>query len=129
MGNLCFKDKKTTTTTTATAATKSVPITKNDAKVVDHDRQYNGRKPADDSWVKGGSRKLPEPVAIIHPIDGSQPKNPPAQDMSDQHQNNKKSLLEQKSSDNQGQPQQRTSTREIKINDIRNNLKETVKNA
>ena len=98
----------------------------------DTDRKYRGRKPQDDSWIEGGRRQLPAPVATIHPPkEGESQKKISAPDMVEPSQvpvKNSTDSQEKTGDTNQkGKEPQRSSMRDIKINDIRHSLKETVK--
>ena len=100
----------------------------------DTDRKYRGRKPQDDSWIEGGRRQLPAPVAQIRPSNSQEAirnDNGHGNDMGDQAKaNNGHDDFEGRDSEGKVgmmDKGQRGSTREIKINDVRNNLKETVK--
>ena len=124
MGSSCLKEKKE-----SQAAAEAIPKP-------DTDRKYRGRKPQDDSWIEGARRQLPPPVAIIHPPKegGSQKKIPTLNDMADPSHVpvpvKPSTDPQDKSTDPQGSKEekpQRSSMREIKINDVRQSLKETVK--
>ena len=119
MGGVCLKEKSA-----------KDPDPKSKAAPIDPDRQYKGRKPQDDSWVGGGTRKLPVPVAHIHPYEnGSQKKLPSFNDMADPDQVRVKNSadINDKNTDGQIGEKPRGSIREIKIKDVRSNLMETVK--
>ena len=126
MGGICLKEKKE-----SKSAADTIPKP-------DHGRKYKGRKPQDDSWIEGGRRELPAPIARFNPhqddlpekkecgviveYDMADPVHPVERndpETNDHRESGRKSLSNEKD--------QRSSWREIKINDVRNNLKETVK--
>ena len=132
MGGACLKEKK------------EQPPADADVNKPDPDRKYKGRKPQDDSWIEGGRRQLPVPVAPINhsskkDSNPSEAKKYNENEMADPHhvpiKTGNNDVGEEKGTENNGnrgstndkQPPARSSVREIKINDIRNNLKETVK--
>ena len=95
----------------------------------DTDRKYRGRKPQDDSWVEGGRRQLPVPVAQVHPPQNQDSlKNGNSTGGDSNPNKNGQDDLERRDSDGKPIVQgQRGSCRDIKVNDVRNSLKETVK--
>ncbi len=122
MGGVCLKEKKE-----PQAAAAAIPKP-------DTDRKYRGRKPQDDSWIEGARRQLPAPVATIHPPKegGSQKKIPSSSDMIEPAPVPVKQTVDSadKTEDphsQKGEKPLRSSMREIKINDVRQSLKETVK--
>ena len=127
MGGICLKERRES----QSAAAEAIPKP-------DTGRKYRGRKPQDDSWVEGGRRQLPVPVAHIHPhqdqlpvkkdsgvivkydmADCDHPQDRHEPGTNDGRESERKACLNEKG--------QRSSWREIKINDVRNSLKETVK--
>ena len=120
MGGVCLKEKKFSE---SAAEAISKP---------DTERKYKGRKPLDDSWVAGSRQQLPTLTTIIHPIKENSLQNilcscremadPTSVPCKDSLDSQNKSLGCQKEN-----TLLKSSIREVKINSIRNSLKQTVK--